>query len=399
MDMGLGGMGGAAGAGDAMQTLFDQRMQAAKLAQQDQQFQQQQQQQDALTRLKFQEQADATRARVEAGKQAEADRVAAAKSLDTVRAENQVNLIAPDQEVPGSSVQAFGARGIDTGTRFAPTPIAPPAPPSSIAAPGQDQPEPMPGTIANSPAPGLVSFHRIPTAAELQHQKDEAAALAARPDPLRTHESERLFDIAHPIPKDTSAADTTRLDKSYDTQTKRLDAIEKPFADQAERIGRLRATLNQMTPQADALIAPELLTAMAGGAGSGLRMNEAEISRVVGGRNQWEDLKSRLDAWQADPTKPFAVTPEQRKQMRDLIKVIADRGQRRLALIDDVRSKLVDATDVTGHRRLVDGVKKALNAETSGTSTVKMRAPNGDVQDVPTDQVDHYKARGATVVR
>lgn len=162
------------------------------------------------------------------------------------------------------------------------------------------------------------------------------------------------------------AGDRSRTDHSYDTQTKRLDTLEKPLADQAERIGRLRATINQNTPQADALIAPELLTAMAGGAGSGLRMNEAEIARIIGGRNQWESLKARLNAWQADPSKPFAVTPEQRTQMRTLVAAIADRGQRRLKLIDDARVALSDAPDVAEHRRIADAVRKALNADTMG---------------------------------
>lgn len=166
--------------------------------------------------------------------------------------------------------------------------------------------------------------------------------------------------------KPTGTGGTGRLDKSYDTQTKRLDAIEKPLAEQAERIGRLRATINQMSPAADALIAPELLTAMAGGQGSGLRMNEAEIARIVGGRTQWESLRSRLEAWSGDPTRPFSVTPEQRKQMRALVLAIAKRGQTRLGLIDDARSKMVDATDVVEHRRIVDATKKALAADAYG---------------------------------
>jgi hypothetical protein len=61
------------------------------------------------------------------------------------------------------------------------------------------------------------------------------------------------------------------------------------------RFGRLRDTLNQKSPQADALVAPELLTVIAGGQGSGLRMNEAEIARSVGGRSHLEDLKAALN--------------------------------------------------------------------------------------------------------
>lgn len=172
--------------------------------------------------------------------------------------------------------------------------------------------------------------------------------------------------LPEPQRKDTSAAGANRMDKSYQYTNTQLMGLAKPLEDQAERIGRLRATIAQNSPQADALIAPELLTAMAGGQGSGLRMNEAEISRIVGGRNKWQDLKSRLEAWQLDPSQPFQVTPEQRKQMRDLVNAIAERGQSRLALIDDANQKLIDAPDVETQRRIVADVRKALGAETLG---------------------------------
>lgn len=169
----------------------------------------------------------------------------------------------------------------------------------------------------------------------------------------------------HPAPGGGNA-DRSRLDKSYDTQTKRLDTIEKPLSDQAERIGRLRATMNANSPQADTLIAPEILTVAAGGAGSGLRMNEAEIARIIGGRTQWESLKARLSAWQSDPSQPFSITPEQRKQMHSLVQAIAERGQKRLALIDEARAKMVDAPDVTAHRQILNEVSKHLNDEALG---------------------------------
>lgn len=44
-------------------------------------------------------------------------------------------------------------------------------------------------------------------------------------------------------------------------------------------------------------------------------------------------------------------------------------------------------------------IKGALGGPQGGQGTVKMRAPNGKEQDVPADQVDHYKAKGAVVVK
>lgn len=385
-DMGLAGMAGAGGAGDAMQTLFDQRMKAAQLQQQGDLMKRQLDQQDALTRLKFAEQAEATRARVEVSKQVAADRAEAAKQLDEVRKNTELSLIPTDTPLSGDQMGHFTGAGVSSA-RFAPTPIASPAPPSSIAAPGDSgQPTPMPGTIANSPSPAMETFHRIPTAPELQHQQDEAAKLAAIRNPVADHAANRAFDVAHPLPlrTDPTAHNDTRLDNSYNRQTTRLDAIEKPLADQAERIGRLRQVVNQMTPQADTLIAPELLTITAGGMGSGLRMSEAEIARVVGGRNQWQDIQARLNAWQQDPTKPFAVTPVQRKQIRDLVKAIADRGQKRLSMIDNARDSLTDAADVQEHRRIVDALKKALTTEALGSddAAVAGTAPKRIVYDL-----------------
>lgn len=186
-------------------------------------------------------------------------------------------------------------------------------------------------------------------------------------DPTKTHEANRLFDLAHPTPKDTTNADLGRMDKSFTYTDKQLSDLAKPLSDQAERIGRLRATINQMSPQADAVIAPELLTAMAGGAGSGLRMNEAEISRIVGGRSKWESLKASLNQWSTDPSKALSVTDDQRTQMRSLVKAIAERGQQRLQDIGNARRSLIDATDVNTHRRIVQDVTDKLNASAIGS--------------------------------
>src|SRR5206468_8059601 len=103
------------------------------------------------------------------------------------------------------------------------------------------------------------------------------------------------------------------------TSVTNLAAWEKPVNERAERIGRLADTLNQGTTQAYALLAPELLTVMAGGQGSGLRMNEAEISRIIGGKSKWEQLRGRLQEWSTDPTKASNITPEQVRQIRGLV--------------------------------------------------------------------------------
>src|SRR5271157_3140342 len=46
-------------------------------------------------------------------------------------------------------------------------------------------------------------------------------------------------------------------ERSYEATSKRIDALRTPVEQRLERIGRLEDTLNQNSPQADALIAPE----------------------------------------------------------------------------------------------------------------------------------------------
>lgn len=154
-----------------------------------------------------------------------------------------------------------------------------------------------------------------------------------------------------------------RLDKSYQAERGRLTKLIKPVEDQAERMNRLVQSVNQRTPQADALIAPELLTAMAGGMGSGLRMNEAEISRIVGGRSKWESLQATLNQWKTDPSKAVSITDPQREQIRGLIDAMNGRIQKRLKVGHDAAEKLVDAKTVEEHRKILNDAEEQLTAE------------------------------------
>jgi hypothetical protein len=163
------------------------------------------------------------------------------------------------------------------------------------------------------------------------------------------------------------ARSDARSDRGYQQANTQLTNLRKPLADQAERLSRLVSSINQMTPQADALLAPELLTVMAGGQGSGLRMNEAEISRIVGGRSKFESLKAALNQWSLDPSKALSITSEQRQEMRALVREVAQRSSQRLKDIDAANTALIDAPDVESQRRIVAGVKSKLDE--AGTET------------------------------
>ena len=145
------------------------------------------------------------------------------------------------------------------------------------------------------------------------------------------------------------AADET----NYQHNLAELDRQFKPVTDALPRFQRLQTTLAQNSPQADALVAPELLTIMAGGAGSGLRMNEAEITRILGGRSKWQDLQAAAQKWSLDPTKASSITPEQRQQIRSLTDAVGQKMQQQMNVYSGARQQLLGTADPTGRRKIV----------------------------------------------
>jgi hypothetical protein len=229
----------------------------------------------------------------------------------------------------------------------------------------------------------------------------EDAAFATAYEKNKTIVPTATFNMNQPGKND--AREAGRLDKSYTAANTQLQSLRKPIADQADRIARLNDALDQATPQSDALVAPELLTALAGGQGSGLRMNEAELERVVGGRSKWQSLQATLNQWRTDPTKANSITPEQRQQMRALVSAVKGRADAKFKAIEAASQGLIDAGSVDEHRRIMSDLTSQLNAATNqgaggGGGTVRMVAPNGQVKDVPADQVEHYRQMGAKPV-
>ena len=157
-----------------------------------------------------------------------------------------------------------------------------------------------------------------------------------------------------------AAQDTARLDKSYTQTTRRVDTLAKPVIERQGRLQRLEDTLSQNSPQADALVAPELLTAMAGGQGSGLRMNEAEIARIVGGRTNWETLKAAANKWSLNPETAVSITSSQRQQIRSLLKATKQRNDDAISKIQKAGDDLSGAESVGEHRRIHDTLQRDL---------------------------------------
>jgi hypothetical protein len=179
-------------------------------------------------------------------------------------------------------------------------------------------------------------------------------------------------------------AGDARSDKSFQYNQGELDKLTNPISQLTMRMGRMQDTINQGSPQADALVGPELLTVMAGGQGSGLRMNEAEIARVVGGRSNWESLKASINKWQLDPSKANSITPDQRQQIRALVKTVSDKLNSKQEILNQAAGDLVNSDDPKEHRGIVQKARLGLNSIDEGNQAAQGggNAPQGATQEV-----------------
>lgn len=149
-------------------------------------------------------------------------------------------------------------------------------------------------------------------------------------------------------------ARSKRQDDSYARNTTLIDKLAAPLDAADQRLARISDTLAQGNPQADALIAPELMIVMAGGQGSGLRVNSAEIARVAGGATQAIKLEQFLNKWSLNPNQEI-IPPEMRKQIRDLVGVVQDKISRKQDAITAARNVLADPdSTVEQHRKAVN---------------------------------------------
>lgn len=178
-----------------------------------------------------------------------------------------------------------------------------------------------------------------------------------------------------------SDRENARVDRSYQFHIGEVGKLAKPVDDTVSRMGRLQDTLDQNTPQADALVAPELLSVMTGGQGSGLRMNDSEISRIVGGRSNWESLHAAIDKWSTDPKAANSITPSQRQQIRALAQTVQTKLLAKQQALTDAQQRIIDAPNVNEHRQALADAKKTLGAIDSGQSQppAKLVGPNGTV--------------------
>ena len=132
-----------------------------------------------------------------------------------------------------------------------------------------------------------------------------------------------------------------------------------------DKINTAIDNLNQKNPQADALAAPEILTAMVGGQGSGLRMNDAEISRIIGGATKWTQLHTALNAWSTDP-QHASFTDEQRRQMAEILAVGKTKLLAKQKIFEEANDALINSDDPKEHRRIMNDTRKKLDQIDAG---------------------------------
>lgn len=166
-----------------------------------------------------------------------------------------------------------------------------------------------------------------------------------------------------------------RTDRSYNFHIQQLSKIQTPIETAIGRMSRLKDTLNENTPQADALVAPELLTVMAGGQGSGLRMNEAEIARIIGGRSNWETFKAAANKWRLDPKSAVSITPAQRQQIHALVKAVDDKLLAKQRVLSEAHQEIINASDPAVHRQALGKVSSALSAIDQDTAPAAASGP------------------------
>jgi CHASE3 domain sensor protein len=96
-------------------------------------------------------------------------------------------------------------------------------------------------------------------------------------------------------------------------------------------------------------------------------MNEAEISRIVGGRSNWQSLQASVNKWQTDPSKANSITPSQRQQIRSLVQSVSQKLNVKQEALSQAAGELIDSDDPKQHRAIVQRARTILNSIDEGT--------------------------------
>jgi len=175
--------------------------------------------------------------------------------------------------------------------------------------------------------------------------------------------------------------DTGQLQRSFEARYKNLNDPLTKMNDQSDRMGRLIASLNSGTAVADQLIAPELLSAMGGGLGSGLRMSEAEISRIVSSRGAWDELGIALNRFKTDPNAVRFLSKSQIQAINGLVGEVNRKLQTKRQMYVDAMENLIDAKNPEEQRRIIVKLNQDLiNYDKNSEDAAKAQGGGWDKQ-------------------
>lgn len=172
-----------------------------------------------------------------------------------------------------------------------------------------------------------------------------------------------LYNPVHgtkrPLPPGYQTPQQATFDaKQYTENQNEIEKLRQPVAALNTRFGTLQTSIAQGNMLTDSMLAPEILSTVAGGAGSGLRMTDAEINRIVGGRSNWENLRAKLQAWNTDPKRARSITPEQEREIKALVGAMQTKVQAKLTMFQQADDAMNAATDSSQYRIIRAGLQK-----------------------------------------
>lgn len=359
-DMGIGAGYGAGGAADAIQQIMVRRLQERQLAEQ----QRQAMAKEAFQQQQLQEQSEYRKA------QQDANNLYKQGLLEDKQAKDyetgSKNAFAANEALgSGAAVDpTLQARFDKYGVPYDKGSLGSTSSFGVLALPGS-----APAAQKNTGVLSTAQAPQGPTTVAGRKQQQSTAGITSKEgiagdelDRQREHDQQQ-FDLG--MAKNTAGqthADS-RADRSYTASTNELTRLGKGLDDKASSFTTLRQLLDAHNPQSDAMIAPLLLKTIAGGQGSGMRMNEAEISRIMGARSKEQDLEAFLNKW-TGANGAVQLPEAQRQQMYQIVGTLESKLARKRAALDKATGDLYDnQDDVSAHRRIVNGVKHTLTSE------------------------------------
>lgn len=155
-----------------------------------------------------------------------------------------------------------------------------------------------------------------------------------------------------------STSDT--FNASYNRTMNAIDKDDDQYKDQANRISNAASLISQGTAEGDAIAIPALLQATIGGKGSNFRMTQAEINNAAGGRTLGESITATLNKL-GSGQHPI-IPPEQRGAMANILKSMADKVNKRVAVVQKYRGQMANESNTAAdHRKIAEAYKSELD--------------------------------------